>query len=315
MTTNVRTRTDTADPVRLPLDGSSSSPSFDGREIEWLHALFPEWTSYPFAASTLLGEVWVFVFVFALAFWFGDARRIAPLFGVVFGGLALVVVLKAAVALPRPPMAAMIPPETAHDSVRPWYRWAIRADGYGFPSGHVAGAVLAWGSLATALEAGTRRIRIGTAATLVLLVSLSRLVLGVHYLIDVIGGLALGLLVLLAWQVASRRLERPVRASLAAAVGCASVPAAVGVGGSEPLYALGAMSGILTAWLLVVDPDRSLDVTPVGVVTAVVGIVVFLSVGATVGSLLSGPVGSVTMTFAMGVTIVAWPTAVDSVLS
>jgi membrane-associated phospholipid phosphatase len=66
---------------------------------------------------------------------------------------------------------------------------------YSFPSGHTAAAALFYGTLAAYLVCGTRswrvRAAVMAAATLmVLLVGLSRIYLGVHYLSDVLAALA-----------------------------------------------------------------------------------------------------------------------------
>jgi len=68
--------------------------------------------------------------------------------------------------------------------------------GPGFPSGHALGTTMVWGGVALILDQGTRRARAAVAGTVVALVSLSRLVLGVHYAVDVVVGVALGLLAL-----------------------------------------------------------------------------------------------------------------------
>ncbi|PSP80243.1 hypothetical protein BRC81_03405 [Halobacteriales archaeon QS_1_68_20] len=274
----------------------SAGPLFDGWLVDWLHSSLPAWTSYLFAAATLFGEPWVFVPVLAAAYWFGDPDRIAPLFGLVFGGLALALVLKAALALPRPTAGPMIPVESAPESIRGAYDWTIHADGYGFPSAHSIGAVLAWGGLAGALQAGTRRTRIWVAGAFVTLAGLSRLGLGVHYAVDVVGGTLIGVAMLYGWWAASRRVRRPVVATFGVALACAALPVVLGVGGDDSLYA----------------PRRSFRPGFVGVVATAAGIVWFLGAGGVVGSVEPGTVGSVATTATMGVAIFSWPVAVGA---
>ena len=75
-----------------------------------------------------------------------------------------------------------------------------------YPSGHssgvttlvVVGLVLAWPLLSPA----ARRVRLAAGAALVLLVGLTRIWLGVHYLSDVVGGWSLGL----SWTLLSALL-------------------------------------------------------------------------------------------------------------
>ncbi|WP_231188252.1 phosphatase PAP2 family protein [Haladaptatus sp. DYF46] len=68
------------------------------------------------------------------------------------------------------------------------------AEGSGFPSGHALGTTIVWGGLALVLDRRTDRLRVGVAGIVVGLVSLSRLVLGVHYFINVLVGIVLGII-------------------------------------------------------------------------------------------------------------------------
>jgi undecaprenyl-diphosphatase len=84
---------------------------------------------------------------------------------------------------------------------------------FAFPSGHSATAVALYGFLAYALarDAATRTRRAGVilvALAVILMVGLSRLYLGVHFLSDVLGGYLLGLL----WLVAGASLAELLRA-------------------------------------------------------------------------------------------------------
>lgn len=75
-------------------------------------------------------------------------------------------------------------------------------DGYSFPSGHTIGATLLYGMLIAALFRAVKdwHIRlpaVAGGAILVLLVGFSRIALGAHYLTDVLGAIALGIVWLL----------------------------------------------------------------------------------------------------------------------
>jgi undecaprenyl-diphosphatase len=79
-----------------------------------------------------------------------------------------------------------------------------------FPSGHATSSMIFYVSLAVALTAGTRRQRPAAAAAVLLslLVGTSRIMLGVHWPSDVVGGWAFGLLwVLLTLRPAERLLR------------------------------------------------------------------------------------------------------------
>lgn len=55
---------------------------------------------------------------------------------------------------------------------------------------------MGWTGLALVVDRGRLRTRVGIARTVVALVSVSRLVLGVHYIVDVLAGVLLGVVVL-----------------------------------------------------------------------------------------------------------------------
>lgn len=74
---------------------------------------------------------------------------------------------------------------------------------YAFPSGHAFGATTTWGALAVvawslAADSGRRALAVAGAALLVAVVAASRVVLGAHYTLDVLAGIAGGIAVLAA---------------------------------------------------------------------------------------------------------------------
>lgn len=93
------------------------------------------------------------------------------------------------------------------------------AIGKSFPSGHAMTSTICYGALLLAFfPVMPRRARLPAAiaaGTLVVLIALSRLALGVHYVTDVVGGIVLGLAWLAASVAAFRawRLERGWRAA------------------------------------------------------------------------------------------------------
>lgn len=180
-----------------------------------------------FAVITQLGDLW---FLFSL----GGAVYIAgesfPQFGIerqrgsfVFALVAvytvLTTVLKQFFGLPRPPGAGDPSSLSGLPSlIEPVLVRASTASGYGFPSGHALGVTLVWGGLALMFDHGTLRRRLIVSGVVVVLVSLSRLVLGVHYLVDVLAGISIGVVVLFVLYRLSDRGMEAGRVLLVAAI-------------------------------------------------------------------------------------------------
>lgn len=129
--------------------------------------------------------------------WGIERRRGLFVFGFVVTYVGLIGVLKSIFQLPRPPGATepvalqWLPSALAVilDSI-------TTADGPGFPSGHALGSTMVWGGLALVLHRGSLQTHLGAASALVVLISVSRLVLGVHYAVDVVVGIGLGVIAL-----------------------------------------------------------------------------------------------------------------------
>ena len=128
---------------------------------------------------TLLGDPRFLFALLAVGYWrappvAADPRRaFAALVALGLASAGLTLALKSVVALPRPPGAA--------------------EPGLGFPSGHALGAGAVYGGAARLFDRPDRRTRRLAAGSLVAAVALSRVVLGVHYLVDVLVGAVLGL--------------------------------------------------------------------------------------------------------------------------
>lgn len=197
-----------------------------------IRELAPQYLQPVFLVVTQLGGSGFFLLALALLYWLGDREYAVFLVGVTIGALALTEALKYQFALPRPEVAA-----------DPLY-----ARGYGFPSGHALGSTVFYGVLAVVSDVGRRRWRLLAAAALVTVVGLSRVVLGAHYVGDVLAGIAIGVVYLGGFLTVVR--TDPERAvTLGALVGLAGVVVAgavvqaaavagVGVGTAATWYAV-----------------------------------------------------------------------------
>jgi len=211
--------------------------------------LVPEWSIELFALLALLGDLLLIVPVLGLLYLTDvgstllRARktnssdpeeplctdRTVFLIGTVFGGLALVAFLKPLFGLPRPPAEFH----------------AIEPSEYGFPSGHALAATVFWGTFALWGRVGSFRIRLSGAVLAVMLVGLSRLALGVHFLTDILASIGFGALYLLVIALVTN--ERPERAFLVAIV-IAIVALAVAPSESRSILAVAGSVGAVLGW-------------------------------------------------------------------
>lgn len=206
--------------------------------IQLLQDALPRWVIEAFAAATYLGDSAVLLALAALVYYGYDRAEGAFVLGTLFAGFAVVIATKAWFGLARPPRTLQFVAET----------------GYGFPSGHAVGVTVGWGALALALEdlwTGWRRLSV--AAIVIGTVALSRVVIGVHYLVDVVVGIGVGLAVLGA---SARWLRRAPVLQFGAAGGLAAIAVAVADGSTQSVALLGACIGALLAWQLIEPADR-----------------------------------------------------------
>jgi membrane-associated phospholipid phosphatase len=103
----------------------------------------------------------------------------------------------------------------AVDRARPALQHPLAtASGASFPSGHAFGAAALWGSAAMLLS-GPRWCRLAVATVVPVVVAATRVLIGVHYVSDVVAGLLLGWAV--AWVGAvAIRTAGPASPSIAA---------------------------------------------------------------------------------------------------
>lgn len=221
---------------------------------EFLHGHAEAPITVLFALITQLGDVWFLFLVGGVLYvagdylprWGIDRRRGLFVLALVLTYLSLVGLLKHVFVLPRPPGATQ-PPSLS------WVPAAFElvfvdittAEGPGFPSGHALGTTMIWGGLALVLDRRTVAQRAAVAGAVVVLVSVARLVLGVHYFVDVVVGAAVGLVALAALYWVTERGTDPERVLL--------VAVALGVGGllvSVTFDSVAAVGGAVGGWVV-----------------------------------------------------------------
>lgn len=160
----------------------------DGAVLEGLQALRTPWADHLMVVFTGLADLEVILplFLAVLGYLLWQRHRQGALHWLAAGAFCLIAVplLKHGFGISRPPIVA-----AAEDS-------------YAFPSGHTLWAVVTYGYLSVMVARASpqrwRWLPYSLAGILIVAVALSRLYLGVHWLSDVLGSLALGI----AWVAA-----------------------------------------------------------------------------------------------------------------
>ena len=162
----------------------------------------PEAVVVVFAAVTHLADPWLLFAMLAVGYWFasegvaGSPRRAgATAIAAVTCAYAATALGKAWFAVPRPP-GAMPPadvPTWLPALLSGWYEAQVLSDGFGFPSGHATGGAAAYLAVALLYDRfWTDRGRYLAAGAVAVAVAASRVIIEVHFLVDVLAGLAVG---------------------------------------------------------------------------------------------------------------------------
>lgn len=166
-----------------------SMPFLFGEEIlNRVHIFAGAWLDWLMLAVTSLGSENFYLLALPLLYWCWDKKKAIYTGAVFLMAISLNDIMKTVFQHPRPEPAKLLP------GIRELATQYMPNEP-GFPSGHAQGSVGFWGSLALSFR---NRAAWAICAVIIILVSYSRLYLGVHYVGDVIGGLLLGLACLAA---------------------------------------------------------------------------------------------------------------------
>lgn len=228
--------------------------------------LLPDWTALVAAFLTQLGDLWFLAVVLGAVLWVESERtaQVGVVAGLTLAGVGLYRGLKLLFALSRPSVQPLDPASASLPAalVSVWELTGT-ATGYGFPSGHATAATIVYVGLAAVLTTGTRRARVALAGVLVTTVGLSRVVLGVHFLVDVLAGTALGggvVAITLGWPGLTVAQRGTASFGLAVAAGVFYLLAS-GVAVAAVAVLVGALAG-LAGWQLIVRPRHADPAVP-----------------------------------------------------
>ncbi|CEA00283.1 phosphatidylglycerophosphatase B [Jeotgalicoccus saudimassiliensis] len=103
--------------------------------------------------------------------------------------------------------------KNSFDRERPSMLRLIEISGFSFPSGHAMGSTIFFGSLATIIkhtDLNNKALLMTVCATFILMISSSRVYLGVHYPTDVLAGVVIGLAVVVGTSaLLHKKLRKP----------------------------------------------------------------------------------------------------------
>ncbi|MEA2070282.1 MAG: phosphatase PAP2 family protein [Asgard group archaeon] len=150
---------------------------FDNSSIIWLQETFP-WLEWFFKIITFLGNGLFYIILLSIAYWIYRKREAIIGIYVLLTTAWLNFFLKVLIKKPRPPQELRI----------------IEAEGFSTPSGHAQGSTTVYGWIMLQINKIWSYI---VTPLLVILICISRVYLGVHYVGDVILGGFIGSFILL----------------------------------------------------------------------------------------------------------------------
>ncbi|MBI9009531.1 MAG: phosphatase PAP2 family protein [Tenericutes bacterium] len=155
--------------------------NFELEIIHWLQSLRSTLLDFFFEASTMLGEEVVLICVLGFIYWCYD-KAIGEKIGIiVFISVGINSLFKLLIMRNRPYVV-----DSSIENLRP-----TTSGSYSFPSGHTQTASTLFFSIYCFLK---KKWLLTVAIIITVLVAISRMYIGVHYLTDVLAGAALGIL-------------------------------------------------------------------------------------------------------------------------
>ena len=129
---------------------------------------------------TDLGDVTAIILLLSILYWVSDRKKVALVASFTVAGISAILLLKTALAMPRPEAEIV----------------ARTYDPYGFPSAHAFISVVVYGGLVYVFERYREPVLAVAVGVLIAAISITRVIIGVHYLGDIIAGAVLGIVFL-----------------------------------------------------------------------------------------------------------------------
>ena len=292
-------------------------PVLDPVVVESIVEFTPWWLALALVFLTHLGSVYVVVPATVLAY-LRYPERAGTWLGAIFCYFGLMTAVKSLNPATRPTVDPAVGPDQVPEALSFWYTHGAEIATTSFPSGNVMVATVLMALLVLDTNVFTFRRRILAGGFFVVLVAYSRLALGVHYPVDVIGGVALGLALVGLIVLLRNRTEDEVAAVFTLAVilcaaavwlqtGLWTPPSVTGLESSNRPLALGASIGGLLAWQFGRRSTWSLGREPSDTLIPMAGLLGALGGVYVVHTSVSHPLLSILWTAALVAAVVATP--------
>lgn len=168
-------------PVRFESASETIRDAYPSGDVfEWIALVITE-----------LGEDPAIILLLAVLFWLVERENVAVVAAFVAAGVGFILVMKTGFAMPRPPEEVWL-------QVRDY-------DPYGFPSGHAFNAVVLYGGLLYVWDRWREPLWAVGGLALIGAIAVSRVILGFHYVGDIIAGAIVGLAFILLLDLITDR--------------------------------------------------------------------------------------------------------------
>jgi membrane-associated phospholipid phosphatase len=223
---------------------------FGEETLNSIHLFAGSWLDWLMLGLTSLGSENFYLMALPLLYWCWDRKKTLYVGAAFLVSISLNDIVKTIFLHPRPDPAKLLPGISELAA-----RYAPQSPG--FPSGHSQGSIAFWGTLVLFFR--ERAVK-AALVLLILLVSYSRIYLGVHFMGDVIGGLVIGLACLAATipviHVTGKRYHAIHPAVVIAALLIIPIALYLFVPGDRLYADMGTISGFLIGAYLAEDRIR-----------------------------------------------------------
>lgn len=164
---------------------------FETQFLLWLSEHRDPLLNVIFIFFTLLGTEYFYMLLIPILFVIFERRKACMFASVILISLLVNELVKTYFCMPRPECQLF---NSLNSSM---------AEGYSFPSGHAQGSMTLWGLIALHRKNSLKMIIL--CVSMIILISFSRLYLGVHYPLDIAGGWLIGGFILVVYWIIVKR--------------------------------------------------------------------------------------------------------------